>query len=68
MDSTKLRIRGMTCGHCSSTVAKALQKVSGVESADVDLAKGEALVTGGADAQSLIRAIEDEGYEAELAR
>ena len=68
MDSTTLKVGGMTCGHCSATVTKALSKVSGVESAEVDLAKGEAVVTGRADAQSLIQAVKDEGYEAELKR
>jgi copper chaperone len=68
MDSTTLKIRGMTCGHCSMTVTKALNKISGVESAEVDLERGEAVVTGRADAQSLINAVKEEGYEAELKR
>ena len=66
MDSTTLKVSGMTCGHCSATVTSALKKVSGVQSAQADLAKGEALVTGHADAPSLIRAVKEEGYEAEL--
>jgi copper chaperone len=68
MDSTILKVRGMTCGHCSATVTKALKNVAGVEAAEVDLAKGEATVTGRADAQSLIRAVEQEGYEADVKR
>lgn len=68
MDSTTLKVRGMTCGHCSATVTKALKKVSGVEAAEVDLDKGEAVVTGRVDAQSLINAVKEEGYEAELKR
>ena len=66
MNSTTLKVRGMTCGHCSATVTKALQKVAGVDAADVDLAKGEAVVRGRADARSLIDAVRAEGYEAEL--
>lgn len=64
MVSTILEVRGMTCGHCAATVTKALRNISGVESAQVDLDKGEAVVVGSADPQSLIRAIVDEGYEA----
>ena len=66
MDSTILKVGGMTCGHCSATVTKALKKVAGVESVEVDLGKGEAVVAGRADTQSLIQAVKDEGYEAEL--
>ena len=66
MDSMTLKVRGMTCGHCSATVTKALQQVSGVESAEVDLERGEAVVTGRADAQRVINAVKEEGYEAEL--
>ena len=66
MDSMTLKVRGMTCGHCSATVTKALKQVSGVESAEVDLDRGEAVVTGRADAQRVINAIKEEGYEAEL--
>jgi copper chaperone CopZ len=68
MDSTTLKIGGMTCDHCSATVTKALEKVSGVRSAQVDLANGEAVVTGAAAVQSLIQAVKEEGYEAEVKR
>ena len=68
MDSTTLKVRGMTCGHCSATVTKALKNVSGVESAAVDLDKGEAVVAGRADVHTLIDAVKEEGYEAELKR
>lgn len=68
MDSRILKVRGMTCGHCSATVAKALRQVAGVESAEVNLDKGEAMVTGSADAGSLINAVKEEGYDAELKR
>ncbi len=65
MSSTILKVRGMTCGHCSATVAKALKQVTGVESAEVNLDRGEAVVTGRADVKSLIDAVKEEGYEAE---
>lgn len=65
MQSTTLKIDGMTCGHCVSAVTAALQKVPGVVSAEVSLDKGQAVVKGDADAAVLIRAVEEEGYAAE---
>ncbi len=56
----------MTCMHCVAAVAKALQKVPGVEAADVSLENEQAVVTGNADTAALLAAIQKEGYEAEL--
>ena len=56
----------MTCNHCVAAVNKALAKVPGVESADVSLEKAQAVVSGSADAQALIAAVKEEGYEAAL--
>lgn len=67
MEATTLKVSGMTCNHCVMSVAKALKKVPGVETADVSLEKAQAVVKGSADAQALIKAIKDEGYEAALA-
>jgi copper chaperone len=61
---TELTITGMTCGHCSAAVKKALEKVAGVSSADVDLAAGRAKVSGSAPVAALVAAVQDEGYQA----
>lgn len=61
---TELKIEGMTCGHCSAAVKKALEGVDGVTAADVDLAAGRARVQGAADPAVLIAAVHDEGYRA----
>lgn len=45
MANATLKIQGMTCNHCVMRVAKALKAVPGVQDAQVDLQKGEALVT-----------------------
>lgn len=45
MATKTLKIQGMTCNHCVMRVAKALKGVSGVQDANVDLAKAEAAVT-----------------------
>src|SRR5256885_14369196 len=44
MANIKLRVTGMTCGHCQAKVEKALKSVSGVYSAVIDLPDGEAEV------------------------
>jgi len=67
MEATTLKVTGMTCNHCVMAVTKALKKVPGVESADVSLEKAQAVVKGGANPQSLIAAVKEEGYEAALA-
>jgi copper chaperone len=45
MSKTTLKIQGMTCNHCVMRVAKALKAVPGVQDAQVDLQKAEAVVT-----------------------
>jgi copper chaperone len=64
---TKLEIQGMTCGHCQRAVKEALEGVSGVTQADVSLDEHRATVEGDADVQSLIAAVQEEGYQASVA-
>ena len=45
MVKSTLKIQGMTCNHCVMRVAKALKAVPGVQDAQVDLQKGEAVVS-----------------------
>ncbi len=45
MTKATLKIQGMTCNHCVMRVAKALKAVPGVQDAQVDLQKAEAVVT-----------------------
>ena len=63
MSDIRLKITGMTCGHCVRGVTKALEGVSGVEKADVTLTPGEAVVHGQASAAALIAAVKEEGYD-----
>jgi copper chaperone CopZ len=59
-----LAIEGMSCKHCVMHVKEALVGVPGVESADVDLAKKSAVVTGSAlDDEAMKAAVADAGYE-----
>lgn len=38
-------VRGMTCGHCASTVTEQMTTLAGVERVDIDVASGEVTVT-----------------------
>ena len=70
MANLKLRVTGMTCGHCQAKVEKALKSVSGVYSAVVDLPDGVAQVDFDDDrltAAQLIAAVQQTGYGAKLA-
>ena len=67
-DMTKetLKIQGMTCNHCVMRVAKALKAVAGVQDAQVDLKKGEAVVTyddPSVTKEKLSVAVVDAGYK-----
>ena len=59
-----LKIQGMMCMHCEATVKKALEKLDGVENAEVSHEKGTAVVTLSApvDDAVLTRAVEDKDY------
>ncbi len=64
----KLPIQGMTCASCVARVEKALKRVPGVASAEVNLATETATITlaEGAAAETLVSAVRDAGYEATL--
>lgn len=59
----KLKVDGMTCGHCAQTVTKAVEGLPSVARALVDLKAGVVTVEGAADEDAVRRAIEDAGYE-----
>ena len=64
----KLKIEGMTCGHCVKNVQQALAAVAGVAGpVEVSLATGEAQVAGSPDPAALLAAVREEGYQAVLA-
>ena len=70
MATLKLRVTGMTCGHCQAKVEQALRGMAGVVTAVVDLPDGEAEVDFDDDATTvdqLIHAVERAGYGAKLA-
>eukprot|EP00966_Prymnesium_polylepis_P297699 6878317-Prymnesium_polylepis.1 len=63
-----LSVRGMMCGHCTSSVDAALRAVEGVESVTVDLEEGgRARIVGSASIEALIAAVEAAGFSASAA-
>src|SRR5713101_1927030 len=67
LDRRDLAITGMTCASCVANVESALRGVSGVKSADVNLATERASVQldpTRADLPALVRAVERAGYGA----
>jgi copper chaperone len=64
----RLKIEGMTCDHCVKAVREALSTVPGVDRvAEVNLERGEALVSGKPPTEALLAAVREEGYEARVA-
>lgn len=60
----KIKVTGMSCGHCKLRVEKALEGMG--YKAVVQLEKGEADVDAGEDKRSqIVEAIEDLGFGAE---
>jgi Cu+-exporting ATPase len=67
-DALRLDIGGMTCAACAGRVERALGKVPGVISAEVNLATEQATVDvrDGTPVQSLVEAVEKAGYSAAI--
>ena len=63
-----LKVDGMMCKMCAARVQKALEAVDGVSKATVDLEGKCAMATvkEGVDRQSLVKAVTDAGYKAEI--
>ncbi|MCX7179235.1 MAG: heavy-metal-associated domain-containing protein [Proteobacteria bacterium] len=66
METTVVKVAGMSCGGCVKSVTKVLLELPGVSSAEVSLERGEAVVGHDLDKvarQDLQRAIEAAGFE-----
>ncbi|WNK20727.1 heavy metal translocating P-type ATPase [Halomonas piscis] len=64
-ETTRLAVSGMTCASCVKTVQQALERTSGVTSAAVNFGTHTAEVTGNAEENALIDAVQGVGYDAE---
>jgi P-type Cu+ transporter len=65
-ETLSFAVEGMTCNSCVARVRSALEAVSGVQAADVELRPGTARVTAAADVRmdQLSAAVEAAGYRA----
>jgi copper chaperone len=67
METTTIKVTGMTCQGCVRSVTRVLQAVPGVKTVDVSLERGEAQLQfdpARADAPAFRKAIEDAGFQA----
>jgi copper chaperone len=63
----ELKVEGMTCMHCVKAVTEALAAVPGVTAVrEVSLEKGAATVDGSPEPDSLVAAVKEAGYRAEV--
>lgn len=58
----QLEVAEMSCGHCVSSVTKAVQAVDAAASVDVDLAQRRVSVQSSASLDKVAAAIADAGY------
>ena len=64
---TTINISNMKCNGCVANAQKALQDLPGLENADIDLQKGNAVLSGDFDLDEAIRRLTDAGYPAQVA-
>ena len=61
--SLLLSVDGMSCDHCVASISKAVGALPGVTGVTVDLSAKEVTVSGDADENQVVDAIEDCGYD-----
>ena len=57
------KIKGMHCSHCQATVVKSISSVKGVKQVDVNLSTGIATVEGEHNAEDVVAAVRDAGFD-----
>ncbi len=62
---TTIKIKGMSCNHCVTTVTKVLDNIKGIKNVKIDLAKGEAtfIEEKPVDMELIRQQIKKAGYE-----
>ena len=59
----KLRVEGMTCGHCVRAITTAIHRLDSTAQVDVDRAGGHVRIAGGdIGIEAAAQAIQEEGY------
>jgi copper chaperone len=67
METTTLKVSGMSCGGCVKSVTGVLEALPGVAKAEVSLEKAEAMVSYDATRvgrEQMVQAIDEAGFEA----
>jgi copper chaperone CopZ len=67
METTRIKVGGMTCSGCVASVTRALRAIEGVDNVDVSLGDGQANVRydpARVNEAKLRSAIEDAGFDA----
>ena len=59
------KVTGMNCSHCQATVAQSISMVKGVKQVDVNLSTGIATVEGVHNAEDVISAVRNAGFDIE---
>ena len=61
----RVKVKGMSCQHCVSSVTKALQQVEGIKNVEVSLDQGEARYEEDktVDRETVRKAVQDAGYD-----
>lgn len=67
MSTLTYSVPGVSCGHCKAAITEEVSALPGVEAVEVDLETKIVAVTGDPlDAQAIIAAIDEAGYEVAL--
>jgi len=66
IESRKLEVEGMSCGHCAQSIKKNVSDIQGVSKVDVDMETKTVTVDfdpGIIEIEAVVETIEDQGYE-----
>ncbi len=63
----EIKVTDMTCGHCASTITKAVQALDATARIDISLPDHRVRVDGKASREQLIHCIAEAGYTPEAA-
>ena len=65
MSTVTVRVNGMSCGHCVSSVREEVGAIPGVTAVDVDLASGKVTIDSEhqVEAEAIQSAVEEAGYQ-----
>jgi copper chaperone len=59
----RYQVKGMSCGHCVKAITSAIHDVDPAAKVDIDLQAKDVAIETTASSESVIKAIEDAGYE-----